>query len=114
MKLSLGKDNPHEAPEEHFICPAPQETKLDRKRRKVIHGLNDSHMHPIRGGLNYNMELRWDGVRSLADVLRMRKEQAARTPAPQWVQVVEGWKESIQTARMIEGSLGMKVLLVSF
>jgi predicted amidohydrolase YtcJ len=30
-------------------------------------GLNDSHMHPIRGGLNYNMELRWDGVPSLAD-----------------------------------------------
>ena len=47
-------------------------------------------MHPIRGGLNYNMDLRWDGVRSLADALRMLKEQAARTPAPQWVRVVEG------------------------
>jgi predicted amidohydrolase YtcJ len=55
--------------------------------------LNDSHMHPIRGGLNYNMELRWDGVPSLADALRMLKEQAARTPAPQWVRVVGGWTE---------------------
>jgi predicted amidohydrolase YtcJ len=27
---------------------------------------------------------------SLADALRMLKEQAARTPAPQWVRVVEG------------------------
>ncbi len=92
VKLSLGKDNPHEAPEEHFICPVPQETNPDGKRRTVIHGLNDSHMHPIRGGLTYNMELRWDGVRSLADALRMLKEQAARTPAPQWVRVVGSWK----------------------
>jgi predicted amidohydrolase YtcJ len=50
-------------------------------------------MHPIRGGLNYNMELRWDGVPSLADALRMLKQQAARTPAPQWVRVVGGWTE---------------------
>jgi predicted amidohydrolase YtcJ len=50
-------------------------------------------MHPIRGGLNYNMELRWDGVPSLADALRMLKEQAERTPAPQWVRVVGGWTE---------------------
>ena len=66
---------------------------IDAKRRTVIPGLNDSHMHPIRGGLNYNMELRWDGVPSLADALRMLKEQAARTPAPQWVRVVGGWTE---------------------
>ena len=66
---------------------------IDAHRRTVIPGLNDSHMHPIRGGLNYNMELRWDGVPSLADALRMLKEQAARTPAPQWVRVVGGWTE---------------------
>ena len=54
-------------------------------------GLIDSHMHIIRGGLNYNMELRWDGVRSLADAMRMLKEQVARTPAPQWVRVVGGF-----------------------
>src|SRR5204863_139747 len=66
---------------------------IDANRRTVIPGLNDSHMHPIRGGLNYNMELRWDGVPSLADALRMLKDQAARTPAPQWVRVVGGWTE---------------------
>jgi predicted amidohydrolase YtcJ len=27
----------------------------------VIPGLNDSHLHLIRGGLNYNLELRWEG-----------------------------------------------------
>ena len=66
---------------------------IDANHRTVIPGLNDSHIHPIRGGLNYNLELRWDGVPSLADALRMLKEQAARTPAPQWVRVVGGWTE---------------------
>ena len=61
--------------------------------RTVIPGINDSHTHLIRGGLNYNMELRWDGVPSLADALRMLKEQARRTPAPQWVRVIGGWSE---------------------
>jgi predicted amidohydrolase YtcJ len=71
----------------------PTTKVIDCGSRTVIPGLNDSHMHPIRGGLNYNMELRWDGVPSLADALRMLKEQAARTPAPQWVRVVGGWTE---------------------
>src|ERR1700745_1276987 len=66
---------------------------IDAHRRAVIPGLNDSHMHPIRGGLNYNLELRWDGVPSLADALRMLKEQAERTPAPQGGRVVGGWTE---------------------
>src|ERR1700754_4571812 len=66
---------------------------IDLKGRRVIPGLIDSHMHIIRGGLNYNMELRWDGVRSLADAMRMLKEQVARTPAPQWVRVVGGFTE---------------------
>lgn len=66
---------------------------IDLKGRTVIPGLNDSHIHVIRGGLNYNMELRWDGVPSLAIALRMLKEQALRTPAPQWVRVVGGWTE---------------------
>lgn len=55
---------------------------VDLGGRTVIPGLNDSHLHVIRGGLHYNMELRWDGVPSLADAMRMLKEQAARTPAP--------------------------------
>ena len=38
------------------------------------------------------MELRWDGMPSLADALRMLKEQAQRIP-PEWVPVVGGWTE---------------------
>jgi predicted amidohydrolase YtcJ len=66
---------------------------VDLKGKRVMPGLNDSHLHLIRGGLNFNMELRWDGVRSLADALNMLKTQAQRTPAPQWVRVVGGWSE---------------------
>jgi len=66
---------------------------IDTGGRTVIPGLNDSHLHLIRGGLNYNLELRWDGVPSLADGLRMLREQARRTPPPHWVRVVGGWTE---------------------
>ncbi len=66
---------------------------IDLGGRRVIPGLNDSHTHLIRGGLNYNMELRWENVPSVADALRMLKDQADRTPAPQWVRVVGGWSE---------------------
>lgn len=71
----------------------PQTKVIDLKGRRVVPGLNDSHLHVIRGGLNYNMELRWDGVPSLADALRMLRDQAQRTPAGQWVRVVGGWSE---------------------
>ena len=76
------------------IALAGDKTKrIDLKGRRVIPGLIDSHIHVIRGGLNYNMELRWDGVRSLADAMAMLKAQVAKTPAPQWVRVVGGFTE---------------------
>jgi len=71
----------------------PATRVVDLKGRRAVPGLNDSHTHLIRGGLYYNMELRWEGVPSLADALRMLKTQADRTPAPQWVRVVGGWSE---------------------
>lgn len=71
----------------------PHTKLIDARGRTVIPGLNDSHTHLIRGGLNYNLELRWDGVPSLADGLRMLREQARRTPPPQWVRVIGGWSE---------------------
>lgn len=59
--------------------------------RTLIPGLYDSHLHVIRGGRFYNLELRWDGVRSLKRALEMLKEQAQRTPQGHWVRVVGGW-----------------------
>jgi predicted amidohydrolase YtcJ len=66
---------------------------VDLKGRRVLPGLIDNHLHIIRGGLNFNMELRWDGVRSLADAMSMLKQQVAVTPPPQWVRVVGGFSE---------------------
>ena len=66
---------------------------IDLNGRRVIPGLCDNHLHVIRGGLNFNMELRWDGVRSLADAMAMLKRQVANTPPPQWVRVVGGFTE---------------------
>src|ERR1700678_2985189 len=67
--------------------------RIDLQGRRVIPGLIDSHMHIIRGGLNYNLELRWDGVRSLSTALKMLRAQVHRTPAPQWVRVIGGFTE---------------------
>ncbi len=71
----------------------PRTQVIDAGRRRLIPGLIDNHLHVIRGGLNFNMELRWDGVPSLADAMRMLKKQAERTPPPQWVRVVGGFTE---------------------
>lgn len=71
----------------------PRTRVIDLQGRSVLPGLIDNHLHLIRGGLSYNLELRWDGVRSLADGMAMLKRQVAITPAPQWVRVVGGFTE---------------------
>ncbi len=71
----------------------PSTRVIDAQQHHLIPGLIDSHTHLIRGGLNYNLELRWDGLTSLADGMQLLKAQVARTPAPQWVRVVGGFTE---------------------
>src|SRR6267154_1545976 len=71
----------------------PSTKVIDLRGRRVLPGLIDNHLHIIRGGLNFNMELRWDGVRSLSDAMNMLKRQVAVTPSPQWVRVVGGFSE---------------------
>jgi predicted amidohydrolase YtcJ len=66
---------------------------IDAQGKRVVPGLIDSHIHLIRGGLNFNLELRWEGVPTLADAMAMLREQVERTPAPQWVRVVGGFTE---------------------
>src|SRR5712664_1181913 len=77
--LTVGTDK------EVMALRGPKTKVIDLKGRRVLPGLIDNHLHIIRGGLNFNMELRWDGVRSLADALEMLKRQIAVTPPPQWV-----------------------------
>jgi xanthosine utilization system XapX-like protein len=80
--------------EAEVLAYRPAATRVvDAGGRTLVPGLNDSHTHLIRGGLSWNLELRWDGVPSLADALELLRRQAERTPAPQWVRVVGGWSE---------------------
>jgi predicted amidohydrolase YtcJ len=85
--VALGNDD-------EILKLAERDTKqIDLRGRRVIPGLNDSHLHVIRAGLFYNLELRWDGVPTLALALEQLKQQADRTPPPQWVRVIGGWNE---------------------
>lgn len=71
----------------------PETKRIDLRGRRAIPGLNDSHLHVIRGGLYFNLELRWDGVPTIDEAMKRLKEQADRTPPPQWVRVIGGWNE---------------------
>jgi predicted amidohydrolase YtcJ len=64
---------------------------VNARNRRVVPGLNDSHLHVIRGGLNYVLELRWDGVPTLRQAMQMLREQVERTPQGHWVRVVGGF-----------------------
>ena len=84
----------HVGHEQDIVPLAGEATRIiDLKGARVLPGLIDNHLHIIRGGLNFNMELRWDGVRSLSDAMSMLKRQVAVTPPPQWVRVVGGFTE---------------------
>ncbi|MEM6305478.1 MAG: amidohydrolase [Pseudomonadota bacterium] len=61
--------------------------------KRVIPGLIDSHTHSIRGGVNYNLEVRWDTVDSLEEALHLLRAQADRTPDGQFVRVAGGFSE---------------------
>ncbi|KGW44486.1 amidohydrolase family protein [Burkholderia pseudomallei MSHR684] len=79
--------------DEILASAGPATRIVDLQGKGVLPGLIDNHLHIIRGGLNFNMELRWDGVRNLADAMAMLRRQVAVTPAPQWVRVVGGFTE---------------------
>src|SRR6266542_6921335 len=85
--LAVGTDK------EVMALAGPKTKVVNLKGRRVLPGLIDNHLHIIRGGLNFNMELRWDGVRSLANAMNMLKRQVAVTPPPQWVRVIGGFSE---------------------
>ena len=81
-------DRPDVAP---LIGPFTQ--VVDAKGQRVIPGLIDSHTHAIRGGVNYNLEVRWDGADSLEEALHLLRVQAERTPEGQFIRVAGGFSE---------------------
>ena len=81
----------HQRDLENFVSPKTQ--IIDAQKRTIIPGLNDSHLHIIREGLNYNLELRWDNQTSLKDALHLLSIQAKKALPNEWVRVVGGWSE---------------------
>src|SRR5262249_60164753 len=53
---------------------------IDLQGRRVLPGLIDNHLHIIRGGLNFKMEMRREGGRRLSDGRGGAKEQVGVEP----------------------------------
>jgi predicted amidohydrolase YtcJ len=66
---------------------------IDLGGRTVIPGLMDSHIHALRAGLTYSVELSWIGVPSLAKGLDLIREAARTTKPGQWIKIGGGWTE---------------------
>jgi predicted amidohydrolase YtcJ len=73
---------------------AEQRTRIiDLGGRTVIPGLMDSHIHALRAGLTYSVELSWIGVPSLAKGLDLIRETARTSRPGTWIKIGGGWTE---------------------
>ena len=66
---------------------------IDLGGRTVVPGLMDSHIHALRAGLTYSVELSWIGVPSLAKGLDLIREAAHTSPPGAWIKIGGGWTE---------------------
>jgi len=66
---------------------------IDLGGRTVVPGLMDSHIHALRAGLTYAVELSWIGVPSLAKGLDLIHEAALKSPPGAWIKIGGGWTE---------------------
>lgn len=69
----------------------PSTRTIELAGRTVIPGLIDNHAHWIRAA--EHDELRFDGVTSRQQALKMLAERVSKTPAGEWVVVLGGWSE---------------------
>ena len=69
----------------------PQTRTMDLAGRTVIPGLIDNHAHWIRAA--EHDELRFDGITSRAQALKLLADRVQGTPAGQWIVVLGGWSE---------------------
>lgn len=64
---------------------------IDLGGRTVIPGLIDNHSHWVRAA--EHDELRFDGVTTRAQALKLLAERVAKTKAGEWIVVLGGWSE---------------------
>src|SRR5690242_2242557 len=69
----------------------PNTRKIDLKGRSVIPGLIDNHMHLLRAGQTWQLEVRLDGVESRKQALGMLENRAKALGPGQWVYNIGGW-----------------------
>jgi predicted amidohydrolase YtcJ len=69
----------------------PQTRVIDLAGRTVIPGLIDNHAHWVRAA--EHDELRFDGVTSRQQALKMLADRVHSVPAGQWIVVLGGWSE---------------------
>lgn len=71
----------------------PRTVEVDLAGRTAIPGINDAHNHMLELGLKLN-RIGLDACSSIAELVELVRQAAARTPAGQWI-VGEGWNESL-------------------
>lgn len=69
----------------------PQTRIIDVKGRTVIPGLIDNHSHWVRAA--EHDELRFDGITSRAQALKLLGERIAQRKPGEWIVVLGGWSE---------------------
>lgn len=69
----------------------PQTRVIDLAGRTVIPGLIDNHAHWVRAA--EHDELRFDGVTSRQQALKMLADRVHSVPAGEWIVVLGGWSE---------------------
>ncbi|ACU75634.1 Amidohydrolase 3 [Catenulispora acidiphila DSM 44928] len=79
---------------ETAVLLGPDTEVVDLAGRVVVPGLHDSHLHLTDAGNSWNLQVRWDGVPSLADALKLLALRAAEAAPGQWVQVIGGWSDT--------------------
>ena len=69
----------------------PNTRRIDLRGRAVTPGLIDNHMHLLRGGTTWLVELRFDGVDSRKRAIEMIHARAKSVGSGGWVFNIGGW-----------------------
>jgi len=64
---------------------------IDAGGRRLMPGLIDSHLHLVRAGRTWDVEVRWDDHRSLSEALDAITQRAGMVGPEAWVAVMGGW-----------------------
>lgn len=81
--------------DEELSSYAAQATRVvELQGRRVIPGLNDSHIHAVRAAASWSASMHWEDARDLAECLDRVRSEASRRQPGEWLAVVGGWHSS--------------------